>query len=223
MTSLKVVHIDEPWLEFRYGQKLYYPRDGLFLYGPVDGGRLEVHYGAIGTPAGVARLQQWAQTIGGFLPPPLLRHGARAVEPQHVAFPGFAAAFNAAWSSQPRTTITTIDQQALSRALHIANRHEAIKAAVDLYVTPLFGYNCAAGGPAQLLVRRYPRGSLRTWPSALPCGRQRPHSRRSPDDEGRSPQAQSRTHLVWSRRSGGRHLPLCQPLPASAEGAAACR
>jgi hypothetical protein len=137
MTSLKVVHIDEPWLEFRYGQKLYYPRDGLFLYGPVDGGRLEVHYGAIGTPAGVARLQQWAQTIGGFLPPPLLRHGARAVEPQHVAFPGFAAAFNAAWSSQPRTTITTIDQQALSRALHIANRHEAIKAAVDLYVTPL--------------------------------------------------------------------------------------
>jgi len=137
MTSLKLTHIDEPYLEFRYGQQLYYPRDGLFLYGPVDGGRPEVHYGAIGTPAGVARLQHWAQTVGGFLPTPPLRRGARAVEPQHVAFPGFAPAFNAAWPTKPRTTITAIDQQALSRALHIANRHEAIKAAVDLYVTPL--------------------------------------------------------------------------------------
>jgi hypothetical protein len=54
-----------------------------------------------------------------------------------VAFPGFAPAFNAAWPTKPRTTITAIDQLALSRALHIANRHEAIKAAVDLYVTPL--------------------------------------------------------------------------------------
>ena len=33
-----LVHIDEPLLEFRFGQKLVYPRDGLFLYGPVDGG-----------------------------------------------------------------------------------------------------------------------------------------------------------------------------------------
>jgi hypothetical protein len=112
---------------------LFYPRDGLFLYGPVDGGRPEVHYGAIGTPAGVARLERWAQSVAGFLPAPPPRRGARTIEPQHIAFPGFAPAFNSAWPVKPRTTITTIDQEALSGALHVANHHEAIKAAVDLY------------------------------------------------------------------------------------------
>jgi hypothetical protein len=33
-TSLPVLHISEPLLEFSYGQKSPYPKDGLFLYGP---------------------------------------------------------------------------------------------------------------------------------------------------------------------------------------------
>ena len=137
MTALPLVHIDEPLLEFRFGQKLVYPRDGLFLYGPVDGGRPEVHYGAIGTPAGLARLERWTTMVAGFLPPPPPRKGARLIEPQHVAFPGFSAAFNSVWPVKPRTTVATIDGEALAKALRIANRNEAIKAAVDIYVTPL--------------------------------------------------------------------------------------
>jgi len=31
-TSLPVLHISEPPLEFSYGQKSPYPKDGLFLY-----------------------------------------------------------------------------------------------------------------------------------------------------------------------------------------------
>jgi hypothetical protein len=77
MSALPLVHIDEPLLEFRFGQKLVYPRDGLFLYGPVDGGRPEVHYGAIGTPAGLARLERWTEMVAGFLAPPPPRKGAR--------------------------------------------------------------------------------------------------------------------------------------------------
>jgi hypothetical protein len=137
MTALPLVHIAEPLLEFRFGQKLVYPRDGLFLYGPVDDGRPEVHYGAIGTPAGLARLERWTAMITGFLPPPPPRKGARLIEPQHVAYPGFAAAFNTPWPAKPRTTVATIDGEALAKALRIANRNEAIKAAVDIYVTPL--------------------------------------------------------------------------------------
>ena len=137
MNALKLVHIDEPLLEFRFGQKLVYPRDGLFLYGPVDGGRSEVNYGAIGTPGGLARLERWTQMMAGFLPPPPPRRGARPIEPQHVAFPRFSAAFNSVWPAKPRTTIATIDANTLAKALRIANRNEAIKAAVDLYVTPL--------------------------------------------------------------------------------------
>ena len=137
MTALKLIHLDEPLLEFRFGQKLVYPRDGLFLYGPVDGGRSEINYGVIGTPAGIARFERWTQSIAGFIPPPPPRRGAKPVEPQHIAFPGFAAAYNSAWPIKPRTTVATIDGAALSRALHIANRNEAIKTAVDIYVAPL--------------------------------------------------------------------------------------
>jgi hypothetical protein len=137
MNSLPLVHIDEPLLEFRFGQKLVYPRDGLFLYGPVDGGRPEVHYGAIGTPAGLARLERWTEMVASFLPPPPPRKGARLIEPQHVAFPGFSAAFNSVWPVRPRTSLATIDGESLTKALRIANRNEAIKAAVDIYVTPL--------------------------------------------------------------------------------------
>lgn len=137
MTPLNLIHISEPLLEFRFGQKLVYPRDGLFLYGPVDGGRSAVNYGAIGTPAGLARLERWTQLVAGFLPPPEPRRGARLIEPQHVAFPGFSAAYNSAWPTKPRAMISTVDGEALTKALHIGNRNEAIKAAVDLYVDPL--------------------------------------------------------------------------------------
>jgi hypothetical protein len=142
-----LVHVGEPLLEFRFGQKLVYPRDGLFLYGPVDGGRSEINYGAIGTPAGLARLERWTQIMAGFLPPPPPRRGAKPIEPQHVAFPGFSAAFNSTWPLKPRTAIATIDGDALAKALRIANRNEAIKAAVDLYVTPLIAVAARVESP----------------------------------------------------------------------------
>jgi hypothetical protein len=137
MSLRQLVNIEEPLLEFRFGQKLVYPRDGLFLYGPVDGGRPAISYGAIGTPAGLARLERWTNSLGGFLPPPPPRKSARLIEPQHVAFPGFGAAFNAVWPVKPRITLATIDGEALAKALRLTNRNEAIKAAVDIYVEPL--------------------------------------------------------------------------------------
>jgi hypothetical protein len=153
MSALPLIHIAEPLLEFRFGQKLVYPRDGLFLYGPVDGGRPEVHYGAIGTPAGLARLERWTGMVAGFLPPPPARKGARLMEPQHVAFPGFSAVFNSSWPVKPRTTVATIDGEALAKALRIANRNEAIKAAVDIYVNPLIAAAVLLylGAPGQLI------------------------------------------------------------------------
>jgi hypothetical protein len=134
---LKLIHIAEPLLEFRFQQKLAYPRDGLFLYGPVDEGRSAIKYGVIGTPAGVERLARWAGSIKGHISPPPPRPGVRAVEPQHISFPGFASAFNTQWPDQPTLIIRSVDAAAISKALHIANRNEAIKTAVDLYVEPL--------------------------------------------------------------------------------------
>jgi hypothetical protein len=34
MSALSIVHVPEPQLEFRFGQKLAYPRDGLFFVRP---------------------------------------------------------------------------------------------------------------------------------------------------------------------------------------------
>src|SRR3546814_13679089 len=68
-----------------------YPRDGLFLYGPVGETKQlpAIRYGVIGTPDGVRRFRAWSKTMAGFIdiPPPGPR--SRAVEPQHVTFPGF--------------------------------------------------------------------------------------------------------------------------------------
>lgn len=99
----KLDYLPEPLLEFRMGQRLVYPRDGLFLYGPVgDITQLPtIRYGVIGTDDGVRRFQTWAKTVRGFIevPPPGVR--SRTIEPQHVPFPGFAEAFHADWPPQP--------------------------------------------------------------------------------------------------------------------------
>jgi len=135
-TPIPVRHIPEPQLEFGYGQQLEYPRDGLYLYGPPvsDEPIKEVRYGAIGTPEGIRRLEVWARSMAGFIDIPPPRAGHRAVEPQHVPFPGFEQAFSARWRTRPSVTLPDIDPATLSNALHIGNRHEAVKKTVDLYV-----------------------------------------------------------------------------------------
>lgn len=135
----QIVYIDEPKLEFRYGQQLEYARDGLYLYGPVDAGATprQIRYGFIGTKAGLARFERWAAQVSSFIAPPSPRKGAKEKEPHHVPFPGFSEAFNALWSTKPAKVIDDLDEEDLKRRIHIANRHEAIKSVVDAYVERL--------------------------------------------------------------------------------------
>lgn len=139
MSRPEVCHIDEPTLAFRYGQQLEYSRDGLYLYGPVDAGNTPrpIRYGFIGTKAGLERFERWAKQVSSFIATPPQRRGAKEIEPHHVPFPGFAEAFNAIWSAKPSLVIADIDEQDLHRRMHIANRHEAIKSVVDVFVERL--------------------------------------------------------------------------------------
>lgn len=137
--KLDLRFIEEPMLEFGFGQQMEYPRDGLYLFGPphVDAPIREVRYGVIGTEQGLRRFRTWANSIAEFIDIPTPRFVGRSIEPQHVPFPGFEQAFAAVWPPTPTTTISDIDPSEVSKCLRIANRHEAIKKTVDIFVSRL--------------------------------------------------------------------------------------
>lgn len=135
----QLIHVAEPKLEFRYGQELEYSRDGLYLYGPVDASQnpRPIRYGFIGTKHGLDRFTRWARQVSSFIGTPPARRGAKLIEPHHVPFPGFSEAFNAIWADSPTHVIDDLDEEDLHRRIHIQNRHEAIKAVVDVFVERL--------------------------------------------------------------------------------------
>src|SRR5580692_6540783 len=132
-----ISQLDEPQLEFRYGQRAEYPRDGLFLYGPADyiHAPRQVNFGVIGTKLGVNRFEQWSASVRSFIDVPEPTAVSRAVQPQHVAFPGFAEAFSAEWPLKPICLVDSIDPAELDRCLRLESRHEAVHRTVELYVS----------------------------------------------------------------------------------------
>ena len=138
-TRPRLIHVREPDLQFRFGQMVQYPRDGLYLFGPVDAGiePRQIKYGVIGTSDSLRRFQEWAKTISCFIdvPPPSQR--SKRMEPHHVPFPGFNEAFYASMPIQPSRTISDIQESELSDLLRLENRHEAIKKVVDVFVERL--------------------------------------------------------------------------------------
>lgn len=139
MSRPRLIYVPEPQLEFRFGQIADYPRDGLYLFGPVDAAPQprQVRYGVIGTPDSLRRFKEWAAQVSSFIDVPLRGRMSKAIEAHHVAFPGFNEAFFATWPTEPARTITDIDEQQLLQSMRIANRHEAIKTAVDVFVDRL--------------------------------------------------------------------------------------
>ncbi len=138
----RLIHVPEPHLEFRFGQTVDYPRDGLYLFGPVDAvpERRQVRYGVIGTPGSLRRFKEWAAQVSRFIDIPPPGRLSKVIQAHHVPFPGFGEAFHATWPTEPSRTITDIDEEDLRRRLNIENRHEAIKAAVDVFVERLVAH-----------------------------------------------------------------------------------
>ena len=138
-TSIEIKHMPEPLLEFGFGQKLEYPRDGLYLYGPPSSGASvsEIRYGVIGTTQGVQRFLTWSRMVSEFIDIPKPTARSKGIQPQHIPFPGFEQAFGAKWSEEPTVIISDLDSTKLNKVLNIGNRYEAIKSAVDIYVSPL--------------------------------------------------------------------------------------
>jgi|ERR1700680_1498806 len=123
-----------------------------FLYGPVDQTRSvpSIRYGVIGTEQGVRRFRQWSERIRGLVDIPRPGPRSRAVEPQHVLFPGFAAAFHADLPQDPACVICDISSLDIDHSLRLENRHEAVHETVDLFVSRLIAENNRMESPPAL-------------------------------------------------------------------------
>lgn len=136
MTSWTMVHIDEPMLSFGFNQKTEHPKDGLFLYGPPasnqNPARMDV--GVIGTTDGIRRYEAWVRSISSTIAAP-----ETGREENKALWPGFQAVFGIPWPVKPFASIA-IDGDLLSRRIRIADRHQAIFTAVDVYADALRKY-----------------------------------------------------------------------------------
>ena len=136
--DVKLIHLKEPELMFGHGQTSDHPKDGLFLYGPHSAPKsgTEISVGVIGTEDGLRYFRRWAIGAGGYIavPPP----GPQDKEHRlHLSnFPGLQEAYGISYN--PGNFVErTIDLKTLDESTRTANQHEAVRKAVDGYVSEI--------------------------------------------------------------------------------------
>ena len=137
---MELEFIPEPKLEFAFEQHEEYPRDGLFLFGPIkDNAAPEtIRYGVIGTCDGIQRFHRWSLSVQGYIK--RFSPKLNPMAPHHTSFPGFESVYKAKWPGEPLARIQVAEDD-IQNALRIGNRHEAVKRSVDLYVNPLIEFS----------------------------------------------------------------------------------
>jgi hypothetical protein len=133
VTGLRALHLEEPTLSFGLGQAVVHPKDGLFLYGPMEPRSAgEIRIGAIGSAAGIDRLSRWMKQVSQFIP-------ALNDRAHHSPFPGMEAAFCVKWQLRPAPTIV-LDDGALETRIRYDDAHRGVYDAVDLVVGKLLEF-----------------------------------------------------------------------------------
>lgn len=126
---------DEPDLEFRYGQRLKDPRDGLALFGPYDTDHsshpASLSHMLIGTLEGIAKFNVWSSMMN-YAVTNAPKNRVRLWPP----FPGFEAAYCATWPSQPVVTIT-VDRDNLLEASRLRDPYQRAHKVVEYYLDGL--------------------------------------------------------------------------------------
>ena len=133
MTSdYQLDYIEEPKLCFGHGQMTEHPKDGLFLFGPVEdrANPAEMRVGAIGTRRGLAHYMNWVASIQQYIPPKALDRS------HHAGWPGFKAVFGAKWPTAPLVTLT-VEDKAAHDTIRLHDPHEAVYKTVSLFADPI--------------------------------------------------------------------------------------
>lgn len=131
LNDLKI--LDEPVLEFRYGQQLTDPRDGLSLFGPCDADNPShpdsLSYGVVGTNEGIELFSAWSKAmISAWTDAPNNRHQL------WPPYPGFQMAFASDWRSEP-VWKHVLNSQTLTDVAHRHDPYERVHLAVDQYLS----------------------------------------------------------------------------------------
>lgn len=130
--TYRVHQLDEPLLRFGLDQALEAPKDGLFLFGPVEkaSGLATARIGVIGTTTGLGLARAWLQRLTGWIPGKLDRAGEPVL--WAPAWPGFEAAFGVALPPRPMAEIA-VDGPAVEAAIKRTNRADAVRTAVKIF------------------------------------------------------------------------------------------
>lgn len=133
-TALEVLHIDEPKLEFGYGQVLDHPKDGLFLYGPNRRPtRKEITIGVIATASGHELFQTWLKKASHGVPVPKAGPRDKKFRPHLSDFPGLFEAYDIKIPSDYVVSYT-LDRKVIESTTSLENHHEAVSRTADLYL-----------------------------------------------------------------------------------------
>ena len=101
MDKPSLISLDEPNLEFRYGQKVADPRVGLSIFGPYDSDQpshpLNISYGIVGTDRGIKKALDFIRIAQG----EVLSVSYPKNEKLWIPFPGFQTAFNSYLPEKP--------------------------------------------------------------------------------------------------------------------------
>ena len=135
MSAGRLHYFPEPSLSFGSGQILESAKDGLFLFGPLQEGKIQgaLRYGVIGTSDGIKHFAKWRSSVRGFIPSPT------EASTQYRPFPGFINVFGVDFPEQPICALP-IDAKAIDESLRIGNRQLAIHQTVTLFLEPIQRY-----------------------------------------------------------------------------------
>ena len=132
--SLPTLFIEEPPLEFAYGQTCPNPKDGLYLYGPHQRPKRakEIRVGVVGTNDGIGYFKVWAEKLKRRVnvPPP-----GKTDKPNrlHLAnFPGIEEAFAISYAVDDFVCYS-LEKSHITDATSLLNQHEAVAKTVALY------------------------------------------------------------------------------------------
>jgi len=133
MLSSDIVLLEEPPIEFRYGQKLSDPHDGLAMFGPYDADfpshPANISYGLLGTEQGLNGFLRLAHKLRGGL----AVEGDARRRRLWPTYPGFEAAFCSALPTESTCSIK-LNRDALLEASRNKDPNKRAGAVVDSYL-----------------------------------------------------------------------------------------